>query len=447
MTDQYALTRRRFLGGAATLAAGGAPLLRTTPAMAAQRTPRDGDSAAPAHEWMTVLYDAVLAEGLTPPNAARTYAYAVIAMYEGAVGGQRQLRSLAGQLTGLGTGALPTVRGGRRLDWPTVLATATSVVVDGLFARATAGTRDALTATTARQVAGRRAAGVPSRTSRESADHGRAIGTALNRWIAADGYAGIVGRPYTPPVGADRWRSTPPNFGTAIEPYWHEIRPLLLRDAAEVAPAPHAPFSSEPGSAFHDQAMTVYETSLARTPEMEAIARFWTDNPRLSGLPSGHWHLIVLQTTQQLGLRLGEAVEAYAHAGIALHDAFLSCWTWKYRYHLLRPVTYVRDHIDPAWSTFINTPQFPEYTSGHSVASAAVATSLTALLGEFPFVDDSHAPRNLPARSFASYGDAAREAAQSRLFGGIHYPMGIEGGLAQGTTVGELVVERLRTRA
>lgn len=143
---------------------------------------------------------------------------------------------------------------------------------------------------------------------------------------------------------------------------------------------------------------------------------------------------------------LGTTVEVFARTGVALHEAFLSCWTWKYRLNLLRPVTYVRRHIDPAWSTFVNTPQFPEYTSGHSVASRAASTVLTELLGDVSFTDDSHRDRGMAARSFASFTAAADEAAQSRLYGGIHFPMGIDAGKDQGDEIGRLVIARLRTR-
>lgn len=289
---------------------------------------------------------------------------------------------------------------------------------------------------------------MPERSLAGSLAHGRAVGTALARWAATDGHAQASTRAYVPPVGESMWVPTPPNFGTAIEPYCHEVRPMILQDVAEIEPAPHVPFSAEAGSPFWQQAKVVHDQSGVNTDEHRAIARFWTDNPRLSGLPAGHWMLIVAQVMQQHGHTLDTAVEAYARAGVALNDAFLNCWTWKYRLNLLRPVTYVNRYIDPTWSTFVNTPQFPEYTSGHSVSSRAVATVLTDLLGDsVAFFDDSHRDRGMPARPFASFLDAADEAARSRLYGGIHYPMGIEDGKGQGDAIGRVVVARLRTRA
>ncbi len=200
--------------------------------------------------------------------------------------------------------------------------------------------------------------------------------------------------------------------------------------------------------------MAPYRQSFLNTDEEKAIARFWTDNPGSftppfgtpTGLPSGHWMLIAQQALAARGADLTDAVETFALTGIALHDAFLNCWTWKYRYNLLRPITYVHRYIDSTWTTLINTPQFPEHTSGHSVASPAAATVLTATLGALPFTDHSHDTRGHVARSFASFSHAAQEAARSRLYGGIHYPHAIEAGFAQGEQIGALVLARIRTR-
>ncbi len=257
----------------------------------------------------------------------------------------------------------------------------------------------------------------------------------------------IVGRAYTPPVGPSLWDSTPPNYRPAIEPYWSQVRPMVMRSSDEIVPEPHLPFSTDPTSAFYAQALHVVQAQRTLTDPQRDIARFWTDNPVFSGLPSGHWMLLASQVISAQQLPLSSALETFVRLGITLHEAFLSCWTHKYASNLLRPVTYIQRHIDPAFTTFVNTPQFPEYTSGHSVASAAAATVLTDLMGhDVPIHDDSHAERSMPARDFISFTHAAQEAAASRIYGGIHYPMGIEHGMTHGDEVGRAVLARLHTR-
>ncbi len=107
-------------------------------------------------------------------------------------------------------------------------------------------------------------------------------------------------------------------------------------------------------------------------------------------------------------------------------------------------MTYIQRVIDPAWNRDaitdpVVTPPFPEYTSGHSVVSGAAAAALTHVLGPVSFVDRTHEARGLPPRRYASFMEAAAEAALSRLYGGIHYRSAIEQGLAQGACVGERV--------
>lgn len=442
---QHQVSRRRLLGGVGALGLVGATHLAGPPgALATPVRAAPAPVLGPrfAQEWIQASYDLTWREGPSPTNAARCYAYLALGMYEACVAGMPQHRSLGGQLTGLGR--LPVPRG--RIDWPTSLAASAHAVSTTLYATAAPERLTALDQLRDNQIAQRRAAGTPATTITRSARHGRAVGAALGDWIARDGHAEIQGLSYTPPVGESMWVSTPPNFRPAIEPYWSRIRPMVMSSAGEVTPVPHLPFSTDPASAFHAEAMVVLETGRALTDEHRAIARFWTDNPLLSGLPSGHWMLIVSQVATAQGLSLAQTLEAYVRLGVALHEAFLSCWTAKYRDNLLRPVTYINRHIDPAFTTFVNTPQFPEYTSGHSVASRAASTVLTDLLGQVSFVDDSHRDRALPARSYSSFTDAADEAARSRIYGGIHFPMGIENGKSHGDAVGRVVLERLHTR-
>jgi hypothetical protein len=192
--------------------------------------------------------------------------------------------------------------------------------------------------------------------------------------------------------------------------------------------------------------LEVYITGKELTPEQFTIARFWADDPGRTSTPPGHWISILNQVLVQDEARLSLAAEAYVKVGMALADAFITCWHTKYLYNLLRPITYIQTQIDPTWNTpaitdAVNTPPFPEYTSGHSVQSAAAAIVLTSLFGDnYAFVDNTHANLGFSARSFASFQMAAQEAAISRLYGGIHYRAAIESGLEQGECVGEQVL-------
>ncbi len=407
--------------------------------------PAAAHGCAAATRWLDASYDVVAAQGLTPPTAARTYAGVCIAAYEALLGGMPLHRTLQGQLTGLG--GLPAPAAG--LHWPSVLGSAAAAVLRGLLPALSATGGQVLREAERRDDEDARSAGVPPRRLALSRAHGAAVARGVLAWFATDGSAQAGARPYTPPVGPGLWVPTPPNFGTAIEPHCAELRPMVLRTTDEVAPVAPVPFSTVAGSPFWREASTTYEQSRRNGDEERDLARFWTDNPLFSGLPAGHWLQIVVQVAEQRQLRLDATVEALARTAVTLHDAFLNCWTHKYRYNLLRPVTYVQAHLDGAWTTWVNTPQFPEHTSGHSVASRAASTVLTDLLGTGAFDDTARSTTvgiTRRTRRWADFTTAADAAAQSRLYGGIHFPHGIEAGKAQGDAVGRLVIARLRTR-
>ena len=440
-------TRRGFLGLTAAglaSAAGMTGMATAARLTAGPEQARDPDvlPGYSAHAWLWAVYQVVWREGNTPTNAARIYGYLAVAMYEAVAAASSTLRTLTGQLTGLHP--LPQTPSART-DAPCVMAGAVRTVTDHLLRSVSPQAKRYLAQIFEGEIQARRQAGVSAGVVSASVEHGVRLGRALVAWISADGQAGTLGRSYTAPLGESLWRPSPPNFGVAVEPYWGEVRPMVLRRADEVVPVAHLPYSANEGSAFWDQGRTTYETGLTLTQAQRETAMFWRDNPHSSGLPSGHWMQITRQVCEQQGLSLTRSVEAYARTGIALHDAFLNCWTWKYRHNLIRPVDYVHAHIDPEWTTWVDTPQFPDYTSGHSVASAAAATVLNDLLGDIGF-SDTNTVRDWGTREFGSFREAAEEAALSRLYGGIHYPMSIEFGMDQGNEVGALVVERLLTR-
>jgi PAP2 superfamily len=185
--------------------------------------------------------------------------------------------------------------------------------------------------------------------------------------------------------------------------------------------------------------MEVYETANGLSPEQREVALFWADEPGNTATPPGHSISMTSQLLRDRDVGLDVAAETYLRVGLAVGDGFIACWNAKYRYNLLRPITYIRQWIDPAWVSPLTTPPFPEYTSGHSVQSGAWAQVVTELFGEVAFTDHTHDERGFEPRSFSSFREAAEEAAISRLYGGIHFRPAIEVGLHQGTCVGQAV--------
>ena len=419
----------------------------TAPTWAAQLSyapPTDSSAAEVAVAWFELLYDVVKAERVGPPPASRFYGITAVALYEAVVSGSLGHRSLVGQLNELSSVPLP--KPFRGYHWPTVANSALAQTIRSLFANGSPASHEAIYGLEhhfARQFRHR----VRPLVYASSVAHGQAVADAILSWAANDGFAQLNHCSYTPPLGPGLWEPTPPDFApNPAQPCWGDLRPFILTSGAECAPPPHPVYSEDPASEFYTHAFAVYSTSLMLTDEQRTIARYWADGPGDTGTPSGHWIAIMGQFARHDDLSLMAAAEGYARVGIAVADAFVSCWSTKYTYNLLRPVTYIQQHIHPTWLPLLPTPAFPEYVSGHSTQSMAAATMLTALFGVRAFTDTTHLDhgQSQEPRAFNSFEAAATEAAMSRLYGGIHYPFGNEEGLKQGACVSQMIVERVR---
>jgi hypothetical protein len=191
-------------------------------------------------------------------------------------------------------------------------------------------------------------------------------------------------------------------------------------------------------NAFRKKTKHIYDVSLTLTDEEKNIALFWNDiGIGLGFTPTGHETSILNQVIENEHASLGKAAEVYAKAGIAQWDATIVCWRSKYKYNQLRPVTYIRKFMDPAWLSFILTPAHPEYPAAHSLITAAAMRAMTSVFGEnYSFTDHTYDFRGLGPRNYDSFDAAAMEAGESRRYGGIHFSPSINAGLQFGVTIG-----------
>jgi len=396
----------------------------------------------PVVEWMQLFYDRIEVEAINAPAASRMYAYAGITAYESVVNGIPGNYSIAGQIQHMPEMPLPDFE--LEYDWASVANAALSVVIESLFPNPSEETVTAIREL--RQIqAEERIKETESAVVRRSMDYGDELAAVIVEWIAGDNFAETREMEFELPVGDGLW--VPTTEGTRpAEPYWGSIRPFALYYADECAVQPNMDFSSDEGSAFYAQALEVREVGDNLTEDQQAIARWWVDTPGITGTPAGHWVSIENQLVEQLDLPLSRATEMYALVGMALGDAFISCWSLKYQINLLRPETYIHEYIRRSWQPYIQTPPFPEYPSGHSVVSAAAAEVLTRMFGTVAFTDETHVLRGEAPHSYTSFEAAANEAAISRLYGGIHFRAAIENGMRQGRCVGERVLSYVSLR-
>lgn len=299
-----------------------------------------------------------------------------------------------------------------------------------------------------------------------SKTYGLKVADHIKQWMSRDNYSQTRTMPKftVNPNNSSRWQPTPPAYMDGIEPHWSKIRPFYLDSASQFKPLPPPKFSLEKNSDFFKELMEVYSisnniTAQGDDSEEVQIAKFWDCNPYVSVTrghlmfaakkitPGAHWIGIAKIASRKNNYNFDDTAFAYTKTSLAIADAFISCWDEKYRSNLIRPETLINLHIDENWQPILQTPPFPEYTSGHSVVSGAAGVVLTDIFGEnFSFDDNTETKFGLPIRSFTSFNQAANEAAISRMYGGIHYRAAVEIGIDQGRHVGHFMLKKVKMK-
>jgi hypothetical protein len=406
-------------------------------------------------EVVKKLNDVILENGFPPVVASRNYAYANIAAYEViAAGDSMNYKTLAGQIKHLKQ--VPRPKTGQTVDFH--FAALLAFLKVGNAVTFPEGSMDEYVSDLKKKV---RNAGMSSGVFEGSVQYADLVADHILAWSKGDNYAQTRSASKFAVLNEDgRWIPTPPMYAQALEPHWCKIRPMVLDSAAQIVPPPPAPFNmKDKGSTFFKNAMEVKLLGDSLTDEQKHIADFWDDNAfklNISGhvmfatkkfSPGGHWMNIVGIATQKGSEDFNSTVSLYAETSIALFDAFINCWYVKFQSNYVRPETVINKYLDQDWKPYIQTPPFPEYTSGHAVISAAVAEVLTRKLGDnIAFRDSSQMEFGIKPRAFRSFREAAQEASMSRVYGGIHYVPSCEQGSLNGQKIGQLVTERLQLK-
>ncbi|HEV7836868.1 MAG TPA: vanadium-dependent haloperoxidase [Gemmatimonadaceae bacterium] len=406
------------------------------------------------HTAVSQLTDVIVYDIFSPPQASRVYAYASVAAYEALRNGHAgEYRSLAGQLNGLTPPPVPTPDSEYYLPLSGVHAF--MVVAKALtFSQAR---MDSLRAAMDQRYA---QMGIPEPVYKRSIAYGDTVAKHILAWAKKDNYLQTRGMPkYTVTSAAGTWVPTPPAYMDAVEPNWSKVRPFVMDSASQFRPAAPLPIDTARASPYFRQVMEVYDVRKTITDDQRDLTAFWDCNPYVMHVqghamfatkkvtPGGHWMGIAGIAAEKSKADIMASAEAYVRTAVALADGFISSWDMKYSTNMIRPETVINKYLDESWEPLLQTPPFPEYTSGHSVISTAAAIVLTEKFGPaFSFTDSTEKSYGLPVRSFPSFNAAAAEAAISRLYGGIHYRRSIEEGAKEGRKVGELVLARIQTR-
>lgn len=389
-------------------------------------------------DWNLLALDSIRAAGTPPPAAARNLAILHGAIYDSVNGVHPSHAPF-----------LVTTSGPEGASAEAAALAAARAILSALYPDRRAGFDNAYDGALARIAAGS--------SRNQGVSWGESVAAAVLAGRRDDGSAATSA--YAPGVQPGQWRPTI-SFGgivrPAMLPQWGNVTPFVIQLGAQFRP-PAAPALNT--AEYAEQVNYVKRIgarkSSVRTDEQTLIAQFWGYGPG-SATPPGHWNQIAAAVSARHNSAgearpntLEENARLFALLNFALADAAIVSWDCKYTANFWRPITAIQEAdtdgndattADREWAPLLDTPPFPEYTSGHSTFSAAAAVVLSDFFGtdrvQFEIGSD-----DLPGttRSFATFTEAARESGISRIYGGIHFPAANRHGLSTGAAVGEYV--------
>ncbi|MDB5277848.1 MAG: phosphatase family protein [Ferruginibacter sp.] len=402
------------------------------------------------HQNEDLLTQIIIYDVFTPPVASRIYVYSSLASYEAIKYSKEGTPSITEKLKGFGK--IPAPEKGKKYDFTLAATKAFFTVVRNVkvFSVDSLKSYEENVYTNFKE-------SLDDSVYERSVALGDTIGKVILARAKTDGYLQSRGKPkHLGSEEAGKWRPTPPDYSDGIEWCWNTMKPMMLDSASQFMPPRPPAFSTDTNSVFYKNTREVYNIAINLTEEQKATARYWDDNPFViehSGhmmfgnkkiTPGGHWMGITAIACKQTHADQVKTAQAYALTAIAMYDAFISCWDEKYRSNVIRPVTVINESIDQGWTPYLQTPPFPEYTSGHSTITRSAAVVLTKLFGDnFAFQDTSDLRYIGMQRHFNSFVQAADEASISRVYGGIHYRNSVDEGANAGRKVGEYIVEKI----
>jgi hypothetical protein len=268
---------------------------------------------------------------------------------------------------------------------------------------------------------------------------------------------GRLPNPQPPPFTGDNatgvWRPTtsyqpppPPSGAAMLVPWLGTVPCFTLQSGDQFRAKPPPALSSQQYAADYNEVKALgAQSEGARTPEQTELAYFYAGD-------------IPLQLRRTLGEvaathvnNIDDNARLLALANLAMADAAITAWDSKKHYVYWRPVTAIQEGEDdgnPAtagdtsWQPFLNTPPYPEYTSGANNVTAALTRTLALFFGKddttFTVTSD-HPKVTQKTRTYDRFSDMASDMVNVRIYHGVHFRSGDQAGREQGTQVADWV--------
>ena len=232
------------------------------------------------------------------------------------------------------------------------------------------------------------------------------------------------------------------NNAPALLPGWGNVTPFVLRSGSQFRPEAPPDRTSEQYAKDYNEIKTIgVAIGSTRSAEQSQIAQFWRASP------TAIWNSVLTQLVQTRNLDLSENARLFALFYLAAADASIACWEAKYEYNFWRPQPAIMNgEVDDndatvgngAWQPFVATPPHPEYPSGHTANSGAMAKILISEFEDTPGVPIVVTLSGI-TRQWSSLSEAVEEVIDARVYSGIHFRTSDEVGARMGRQVAQFV--------
>jgi hypothetical protein len=270
-------------------------------------------------------------------------------------------------------------------------------------------------------------------------DPGVAVGQQAAAGIIAlranDGSFPLNLPPFTGGTEIGIWRPTPSYlpgapaaFSPALAPWLATVTPFTLTSPSQFRAMPPPPLGSRQyAAAFNEIKALGARFNSTRTTDQTNLALFWNSNYLVL------WNRALRDIVAAHVPNIGDSARLLALANLAMADAGITAWDGKFHYVFWRPVTAIQEGDndgnpettgDPNWQPLINTPNYPEYTSGANNVTGAVTRVLALFFAtdEMTFaVNSTNAAAPQQTRTYHRFSDPATDVVNARVYEGIHF--------------------------
>lgn len=277
-----------------------------------------------------------------------------------------------------------------------------------------------------------------------SVEQGRRIGAAAAAAMLAaradDGSR--ADEAYQPGKRPGEWQFTP-GFEFIAAPHWRSVKPFTLRSPQQfrVAPPPALDSAAYAAAFAEVKATGGRGADSKRSADQTQYAAYWYE------FSDAGWNRVARVVAREKAQDLWQRARTFALLNAVMADAYIAGWDSKMHYNFWRPVTAIRQAAldgnaataaDAGWTPLLPTPPIQDHPSTHSALGAAAAVALAGAFGSdrirFTMASPT-APADAPARSFASFSEAAAENADSRVRAGLHFRFATGEGLRLGERI------------